>query len=471
MAACTIGMLSFNACNESVDLSNVDESLYTIDSETLAFVINDEGKQLSSLVELRQEGQAGIFLALSKNTESDVQAVFEYNASVLEAYNNENKTDFGLFPQQLVSFDSEVTIKKGEKKSGLVNVNFISDESLTPDKTYVIPISTKLKSGGVKLSETGAGYLLFVKDHTTIPTSRKASGIKIISCMEVNDTNPLNNLCFSLKESGKPLIDMVILFSANINYNNETGRVYVHNNENVQHLLDNRDKYIKPLQDRGMKVILGLLGNHDRSGIANLADETAREFAQELKAVCDAYQLDGVFFDDEYSAYQRPVPEGFVGPSSAAAARLCYETKQAMPDKLVCAYVYSTTAVLPDIDGHQSGTFVDYGIHDYMRGSDLSDNYPGMPKSNMALYSQEFARGYFASEEDLLSLRQDGYGSHMIFAMDPLRPNFTRRQKPAMERIASALFDDELEVFGKDGVKIENIEDVNLKETFYNKDW
>lgn len=266
--------------------------------------------------------------------------------------------------------------------------------------------------------------------------------------MEVNDTNPLNNLCFRLKNSGKYLVDMVILFSANINYNNETGKVYVYNNPNVQHLLNNREKYLQPLQDAGMKVVLGILGNHDRAGVANLADETARAYAQELKSVCEAYNLDGVFFDDEYTAEIYPAPPGFVGSSSAAASRLCYETKKAMPDKLVTVYVYSSTSRLPEIDGVESGKFVDYGIHDYGRGYDLSSNYPGMPKNRMALYSQEFNRGYWASESSLQDLRARN-GAHMIFAMDPNRSNFTRGQIPAMQQIAVHLFDDELVYDGK----------------------
>lgn len=142
--------------------------------------------------------------------------------------------------------------------------------------------------------------------------------------MEVNDANPLNNLSFTLKSNGKPLVDALIIFSANINYNVETGRVYIFNNENVQALLDNREHYLKPLQDRGIKVILGLLGNHDRSGVANMSKETAQVFAQEVKAMCDAYKLDGIFIDDEYSAYETSnITPGFVYPSREAAARLC----------------------------------------------------------------------------------------------------------------------------------------------------
>ncbi|WP_336664095.1 endo-beta-N-acetylglucosaminidase F1 [Elizabethkingia meningoseptica] len=280
---------------------------------------------------------------------------------------------------------------------------------------------------------------------SALVTADKASGIKLFSFMEVNDTNPLNNLNFTLKKSGKPLVDMVVLFSANINYDAVNDKVIVSNNSNVQHLLTNKAKYLKPLRDKGMKVILGILGNHDRSGVANLSTERAKQFAQELKKTCELYDLDGVFFDDEYSAYETPPPAGFVTPSNNAAARLAYETKQAMPDKLVTVYVYSRTSSFPNpVDGIQAGKFVDYAIHDYGGTWDLSSNYPGLPKSGMAMASQEFNLNRYASAQTLKNLRTSGYGAHMIFAMDPNRSNFTTKQLPAMKLIAKELYDDEL---------------------------
>lgn len=440
----TASVFLFSSCDESLKINGLDEKRYQTTSDIIGYVINDEGKQETSSIDFRKQGVVNIYVGLSKEATENATLTLKYDPSVLKAYNQANKTQYALYPQESVTFNETVSISKGKKESEKTEVKIVSNETMDSEKSYVIPVKAEVKSGNIKLAEKESTFLIFAKDLTKLPHCNKATGIKIISCMEVNDTNPLNNLCFTLKNSGKPLIDMVILFSANINYNNETGKVYVYNNPNVQHLLDNREKYIKPLQDRGMKIVLGILGNHDRSGIANLADETARQFAQELKAVCDAYKLDGIFFDDEYSRYQTPPPPGFVTPSSAAAARLCYETKRAMPDKLVCAYVYSSTSSLPDIDGHTSGTFVDYGIHDYGGGYDLSRNYSGMPKSGMALYSQEFARGRWATENNLRRLRANGYGAHMIFAMDPLRDNFDWRQKPAMERIARLLFDDEL---------------------------
>lgn len=433
------------SCDESVEVGKVDESDYITPEYNVGYLIDGKGKKDSNFIEFRDEGEVDIYLSLTDHARENISASIKFDSDLLDSYNATNESNYALFPESLVSFEGDLVIAKGNKKSEKVTAVLSTSEELNSETTYVIPIVTELKSGDITLAEKESTYLIFVRDLSKIPTAAKSTGIEIISCMEVNDANPLNNLNFTLKKSGKPLIDQVILFSANINYNNETGKVYVYNNPNVEHILANREKYLKPLQDRGMKVILGILGNHDRSGVANLSNETAKLFAQELKAVCDAYNLDGVFFDDEYSAYQNPPPPGFVSPSSAAASRLCYETKMAMPDKYVQAYVYSRTSSLPDVDGIPSGEFVDYGIHDYGRGADLSRNYPGMPKARMALYSQEFTGRYFGPKSNLTYIRNNGYGAHMIFAMDPFRSNRSR-QITAMRDIAEVLFDDELVV-------------------------
>lgn len=443
-------VIGFSSCNEDdVLVGLADENKYTLDENNYGYLVGGDGSKAIGSFEFREKGVADLYLKLSKEVSQDVNAKVKIDESILQKYNQKNETDYKLFPMELVEFDNSGNFKvdKGKKRSDKIVVRFRTGDALNQE-TYVIPIAVS-SEGGVKQTEE-SNYLIFVKDFSKIPDCNKSTGIKIISCMEVNDTNPLNNLCFTLKSSGKPLVDIVILFSANINYDLEAGRVYVHNNPNVQHLLNNREKYLKPLQDRGMKIVLGILGNHDRSGVSNLADNTAREFAKELKSVCDTYNLDGIFYDDEYSKYMYPPPAGFVYPSEDAAARLCYETKRAMPDKLVCAYVYGNTGSFHNpVDGAIAGEFVDYGIHDYGGSWDLSDNYPGMPKSGMALYSQEFARGSFASESSLRRMREEGYGAHMIFAMDPFRSNFAYYQMKAMNRVAKELFDDELEYDNK----------------------
>lgn len=443
----------FVACEEALEISQIDEGTYNVSDELLGYITSQEGRRNVSNIEFRDAGSTFFYLNTIKKATQDCSATLTYDKTVLEAYNIKNQTDYKAFPKENVTIGDEgnLFVGVGKTKSEGIKISYKSDNSLNAEETYVIPLAVNSKGEEMTIPLNEQAYLVFVKDLTAIPDCHKSTGAQIVSCMEVNDTNPLNNLCFTLKSSNKPLVDMVILFSANINYDTERQKVYIYNNPNVQHLLSNREKYLKPLQDRGMKVLLGIVGNHDRAAVGNLADATAKVFAQEVKAMCDAYQLDGVFMDDEHSEEMYPAPPGFVNSSSRAAARLCYEIKQAMPDRLVAVYVYTTTYSLPSVDGHQPGEYVDYGLHDYGRGSGLSSNYPGMPKAHMGMWSQELniGKGMEVTEEQLRKARNDGFLTHMLFAMDPLRQGFEQQQFPAMQKVTRAYFDDELVYDGK----------------------
>ena len=434
---------TFTACtDDDIKIGQADEGNYTVSNEELAFINDINGKRMFTVAEFRNEGSTELFVNVPKKASANSSVSAAYDKSVLDAYNAKNKSDYEAFPEQHVVFDKGgiITLNAGETKSSGLKISFTSDGKLAADKSYVIPLRMKVTSGNFKLAEEDETRLVFVKDLTGLPDCRKESGMKVFSCMEVNDTNPLNNLSFTLKKSGKPLVDALIIFSANINYDEKTGRVYIYNNENVQALLDNREHYLKPLQDRGMKVILGILGNHDRAGIMSLADETAKAFAQEVKAMCDAYSLDGIFIDDEYSAYEYTnIKPGFVYPSREAGARLCYEIKMAQPDRWIVAYALT----FPAVEGKLASEFIDYAVHDYGGHADLSEHFPGMSKMNMGLYSQEYNLGRFAQIYELKKMRAGGYGTHMIFAMDPYRANFAR-QLYSMQNIAQAFYDDEL---------------------------
>ena len=65
-------------------------------------------------------------------------------------------------------------------------------------------------------------------------------------------------------------LTMLRLFAANINWNAETGRVYVYTTE-CSISLDNNEQYLQPLRKRGIKVLLGVLGNHDEAGVCQLS--------------------------------------------------------------------------------------------------------------------------------------------------------------------------------------------------------
>ena len=155
------------------------------------------------------------------------------------------------------------------------------------------------------------------------------------------------------------------MFAANINYDAEAGRPYVKCNPNVQYLLDNNETLLQPLRKRGIKVLLGLLGNHDMAGLAQLSKQGAKDFAREVAQYCYAYNLDGVNYDDEYSGMPDIDNPSFVYPSTEAAARLCYETKQAMPDKLVTVFDYGQMYGVDSVDGVDADEWIDIVVPNY----------------------------------------------------------------------------------------------------------
>ena len=436
------------SCTTDVDVMQLNEERYTASSEAGLLMIDQFGAQKADSLNFSKKGTTNVFLHLQKPMMAETSYTLSYDEAALTAYNASHGTKLKALPAELVEIPATATIAQGNVKSASIAVTYKTSATLDSLGTYALPITAMTEKTSDGKEANKASFVLLVKDLSKMPDCHKPTGIEIISCMEVNDCNPLNNLCFTLKRSGKLLIDQVILFSGNINYNVETGQVYVSNNENVQHLLDYKEKYLKPLQEKGIKVILGILGNHDRSGIANLTPKGAKLFAKDIKSVLDAYELDGVFFDDEYSNYDgSPGFEPY--PSNGAAARLCYETKKAIGNKIVSVYAYGRTSSFNSVDGHKPGEFVDYALHDYLQSADLSSAYPGLSKQRMGLFSQEYNRNRFAQPSYLRRLRAGGYGCHMIFAMDPFRANFSYAQIPSMNSIAKELFDDELVYNGR----------------------
>ncbi|MDR2398675.1 MAG: hypothetical protein LBD74_07965, partial [Spirochaetaceae bacterium] len=197
-------------------------------------------------------------------------------------------------------------VSKGDTVSYTVN-------ALDTDTTYYVWVVAE-KNGvagsfGAPVSgKTGAAPAAGKQgDKVIAGTTQK---VKTVVYVEVNDDNPLNAGSYIL-DDGTYLFDYVVLFAANIRNRNcavnggdgctESGP-HVHLNPNLRHILSNKNKYIKPLQDKGIKVILGLLGDHDGISFGTMTDQERSTFVADVKKDVEAYGLDGVDFDDEWGS-------------------------------------------------------------------------------------------------------------------------------------------------------------------------
>lgn len=362
-------------------------------------------------------------LNLTKSVPEGFTALASFDAAYLAKYNAEHGTDYLLYPADKVTFANQGVFSTLDRGAELSLEMTIAGADMVAGQKYLVPVAVSTQTPGVTIHEKAAHCVYIIEDMRDVPNCYKGDNLpKGFLYFEVNDANPLNLLEFEL-ENGKLLWDVVCLFSANINHDSEANRPYLQNNPNVQFLLDNNETFLQPLRKRGVKVVLGVLGNHDQAGVAQLSAIGAREFAAELARYCEAYNLDGVNFDDEYSASPDTSNPLYTSPSAAAAARLCYETKKAMPDKLVTVFSYGLMSI-----GSMPTTVEDQNIAKWM---DIAvANYGGTtsPKGEMTYKacsgcSTEFnlGGGSDLSTSTAQRLLSTGYGWFMGFAPDPMK--------------------------------------------------
>lgn len=180
--------------------------------------------------------------------------------------------------------------------------------------------------------------------------------------IETNDINPLNagEYYFTGTNPQEQVVDNVILFASNIR--GTANSVQLYHNNNQTYILNNASTLIAPLQAKGIKVSLGLLGDHTGVGFANLTPAMIESFAQQIAACVTKYKLDGVDFDDEYAEYWK-APSNLPAPSSTIFGNLIKRVRQLLPGKLVTAFDYGYTGFDATTMNAISYMWPDFGVN------------------------------------------------------------------------------------------------------------
>ncbi|WP_300797233.1 DUF1735 domain-containing protein [uncultured Alistipes sp.] len=427
-AALMAGALLGVACSEEIEAGNpIDETPYETIYETNGYLLDQaSNKSVVTIAPTGHEYTATLSLGLTQEYNGTLSAVASFDGDYLTTYNADNGTAYQLYPAELVTFANEgaFTVNAEDASKATVTMTVSPSSELEAGVIYAIPVV--VKADGITLKEEASHCLYLINGDTeqagNFADCDKGEGHpKAFLFFEVNGTNPLNALTFKL-ENGKLLWDVVVLFAANINWDAEAGRAYVNCNPNVQFLLDNNETYLQPLRKRGIKVLLGLLGNHDQAGLAQLSEIGARDFAAEVAEYVYAYNLDGVNYDDEYSTSPDLSNPYFASRSQEAAARLCYETKQLMPDKLVTVFDYGSMYGAESVDGVDADEWIDVVVANYG-----SRAYPigNMTNAKCSGISIEFNQGWPSMNSSTAqNILDRNYGWIMGFALAP--ENFDR---------------------------------------------
>lgn len=348
-------------------------------------------------------------------------------------------------PEDKVTFGNNAVLKisAGQTESEPVEISIDATDCMNQTNYLVSVVVSESEGLDFGVDSKRINYLVSKK----LPKQ-----IKNVVYLEVNNTNPLNLLEYKL-EDGSPFFDVVILFAANINYDGEQDIVYLHNNPNVQALLDETEVYLQPLRKAGMEVQLGLLPNHTPAGLVNLSEVGAEMFATDVANACNQYKLDGASLDEEY---REGWSDSYLFNPKAGATYLCYQLKKQFKD--ICGredmkisvfdYGYDWNSYT-DTEGtlHTPSQYVDFYVANY--GGSTSPK-EGFTMANCSGMSIECNLGIGSvNEESARRMKEQGYGWLMWFAFHPQNggglSNNSYRADPMIKAVARGFYDQELQ--------------------------
>jgi hypothetical protein len=205
------------------------------------------------------------------------------------------------------------------------------------------------------------------------------SGPITTAYVEVNNDSIASVGKYVLASNGANVFDIGIIFAANINYDGTSAQLYF--NPQVQAVLDNAATQIAPLQAKGIKVLLSILGNHQGAGFANFPDQqSATAFAAQLSNAVSTYGLDGIDFDDEYADYGT---NGTAQPNAWSFPYLVQALRNDLPNKIISLYFIGPSSTTLSYNGIVVGDLINYSWNPYY-GSWGVPSVPGLTQAQLA---------------------------------------------------------------------------------------
>lgn len=450
---------TFTACEDDIEITNGSSTNPWGELDgTFGSVRSAAGAKMGTTLTLKNNsGATGyVYFELSKVSEQNTKVTFKVDEEALKAYNAANGTSYNMYPGVTLESGGSTTIAAGKRKSDLLAVNIPAGQT---GENLAVAI-TATADNGTTIASNNASYVYLIKK-VQIPTY-PARDVKNIVYIEVNNQNPLNAGEYTLGNEKAPFFDIVSIFAANINLDKD-GAPYVSLNEQTAFVLHNADKIIRPLQEKGIKVHLTILGNHDDAGMRSLSDEGAKAFAKELKAYADIYGLDGFDFDDEYSSYSK-IPSEFKGSSPAVVgstagctperyANLMNECRQLMPKEsnIALGIYWYTGSDYPKSDNVTIRDIVDYavyGLYGRYKNINLSD-YPATMQAPYAITLAGASTndgspiGINSNPDYLDKVKKENYGMFAFYNL-----NISRNATRVFNEMSEVIYDKQVKWSG-----------------------
>ena len=98
-----------------------------------------------------------------------------------------------------------------------------------------------------------------------------------------------------------------------------------------------------------------------------------------------------------------------------------------------------------DVEGSKPGSFVDYVLPDYGDPFDYTEDFEGIARENVGMFSIKLPDAQWDLEENLRKLRKEGHKTNMVCGLR----GEGAQQTETLEVLVKELFDDELVIKGE----------------------
>lgn len=364
-----------------------------------------------------------ICFALTKPATADIEVKAVTNSDLVAIYNEEHNTKLEIFPPENISFENNgiLTLSKGRKKSVPITMT-VAPTGLDGETTYLLAVSLQKSDNDVDIQNKQQTLFYRVNLRKKKNTTVMNEGVKKIPPLLPNATT----VFYVNTETYKPTVvgaigtyrdewggetlyyslgNIVNLKRSTIDYDVVSQKTSLALGNDLSYILENRDQYVRHLQEYGRKVCLCIENGGKGVGFCNMSDMQIASFVKEVKSVVERYHLDGVNLWDEDEKYKS---EGMPQLTKTSYPKLIKAIREAMPDKLLTLvdkgnateYFYDSSLC----GGIEVGKYIDYAWHGYINQKEPLQIINPNPEGSAQEYSQY-------TRKSISGLEESKYGS------------------------------------------------------------
>lgn len=388
MAGCTeesISMDSAKLPNETAmdNTAGVLRSMNTLTNKVLVNLTEDD-----------QSATEEIYYLLSQPAKAGLTVTAIADEKLVEDYNKANDTKLDALPAGNVQFEGDgiLSVAVGKQESAKIKFT-ISTAGLNFDTPYLLPLTITQTPTGVQ-GQAVKNTLYYAVNIRKIITTCNPSGpyeqidippmlpnALVVFYVNTSTYQPLIADVYGIRRTNRTdftatlynIGSIVNLRTVTVDYDQISGRALLSLSGDMRDVLEQANKFIRPLQEHGRKVCLCIEGGGTGLGFCNMTDAQIADFTQQVKNVIDLYRLDGINLRDEGSAYGKK--EGMPAMNTTSYPKLIKALRNALPDKMLTLVDKDEpTECFYDVDqcgGIEVGKYIDYAWHAYDSGKEL----------------------------------------------------------------------------------------------------